>query len=158
MAFSFIFIHFSQFLAKNGWFWKWNWSQECSIFQSAIEMSRFWLKWGVYQHQRMRHCGGMAFSFIFSHFSQFLAKNGCFWKWNWNQECSIFQSAVEMSRFWLKWGVNQVCTMSGSRFIAILRIFPVPKCPPGKNRGANGGFFRYDLKNCSKRHFKCSFT
>ena len=111
MAFSFIFSLFSQFLAKYGCFWKWNWSQECSIFQSAIEMSRFWLKWGVCQHQRMRHCGGMAFSLIFSHFSQFLAKNGWFWKRSWSQEFSRFQLSIEMYRLWLKWGVNQFLVM-----------------------------------------------
>ena len=73
MAFSTIFSHISQFLAKMADS-RWYWSPECSLFQSSIEMSRLWLEWGVNQRLALCHCQDMAFSSIFSHFSQFLAK------------------------------------------------------------------------------------
>ena len=37
VPFSFIFSHFGQFSDKNGCFWGWHWSQDCSIFQIAVE-------------------------------------------------------------------------------------------------------------------------
>ena len=106
-----IFSQFSHVLAKNGWFWGRYWSLEFSIFQSAIEIYRFWLKWGANQLLMMLHSRDMVFSPIFSHFSHFLAKNGWFWGRYWILEFSLFQSAIEIYRFWLKWGVNLLLVM-----------------------------------------------
>ena len=100
MVISLIFSLLSHFFAKNGWFWGWYWSLEFSIFQSTIEMYLFWLKWGVNWLLTMCYPRDMVFSSIFSHFCHFLAKNGSFWGWCQSLEFLIFQSTIEMYRFW----------------------------------------------------------
>ena len=59
------------------------------FFQSELEMSQLSLELGVNQRLTLCHCQDMAFSSIFSHFSQFLAKMAEFWDdiealWNQN--------------------------------------------------------------------------
>ena len=115
--------HFSPLLAKIEWFWGWCWSLEFSKFQYARDMCRFWLKWGFNQLLTIWRCRDMAFFCIFSHFSIFLAKNDWFWGQYWSLESSIFPSAIEMSWFWLKWGVNQLLTMCRCRDMAFFCIF-----------------------------------
>ena len=79
IEFSFNFSHFSHFLAKNGCSWSGYSSWVLLIFHYIVEKCRFWLKWGVNQFLVTYHCQNIEFSFNFSHFSHFLAKNGCFW-------------------------------------------------------------------------------
>ena len=77
--FFFMFSHFSHFLAKNGCIWSGYLSWIFLIFRNVKEKCRIWLQWGVYQLLVTYQCRNIEFSFIFSHFSHFLAKNGCFW-------------------------------------------------------------------------------
>ena len=60
---------------------------------------------------------------IFSHFSHFLARNGWFWGWYRSIEFAIFQYTIEMHRFWLELGVNQLLTMWHSRDMVFSPIF-----------------------------------
>ena len=141
MAFFCIFSHFSPFLAINEWFWGRCWSLESSIFQSAIEIWRFWLKWGVNQLLGTWRCHYMAFFCIFSHFSPILAKNGWFWGRCWGLESSIFQSAMKIYRFWLKWGIYQLqmmCQCWDMTFSEISRFAKWPFQPEISTPGAYG--------------------
>ena len=82
-----IFNHFCHFLAKNGWFFEFCCSQTYLIMQFLKEMYQFWSNWGVKQLLEVYHWPDSVFSFIFSHFSQFLAKNGWFFGYCWSQTC-----------------------------------------------------------------------
>ena len=115
MGFWVIFSHFSQFLAKNGWFWRRNLSQGWPLLQIAIEIWLFSSKWRVNQCLAKYHNRDMGLFVIFSHFSQFLAKNGWFWRWYWRQGCSVLKIAIEILRFRLKLGVWQLSTTYRSR-------------------------------------------
>ena len=77
------FSHFSQFLAENGWVWGWYRSQWCSIFQVAIKIWWFSLKWGVWQLSPT-YCSRLArvvwnFARVFSVFSPECRKTADGW-------------------------------------------------------------------------------
>ena len=65
----------------------------------------------------------MWFSVIFSHFSHFLAKNGCFWSEYFSWVLLTFHGTVEKCRLWFKWGVNQLLVMYHLQNIGFPVIF-----------------------------------
>ena len=108
IGFPTLLSYLSHFLAKNGCFWSGYLSWIFLIFRNVKEKCRIWLQWGVYQLLLTYQCRNIEFSFIFSHFSHFLAKNGCFWSRYLSWLLLIFHNTVKEYQFWLKWGVNQL--------------------------------------------------
>ena len=114
-----IFSHFSQFLAKNGCFLEWFWSEECSKLQNTIKMCGFDYVEGFCELLMKNLFHDTGFFLIFSHFSQLLAKNGCFGGRPWSHEWSMFECVIAIYQFLLKKWVSQRFVM---RFWGRMRV------------------------------------
>ena len=110
-------------MAKDGCFWSGYLSWALLIFHSTVVKCLVWLKWVVDQLLVMYHCQNIGFPVIFSHFSHFLAKNGCFWSGYLSWVFLIFHDAVEKCRFWFKWVASQLLVMYHCQNIGFFLIF-----------------------------------
>ena len=102
------------------------------LYETLVRKRLFWLKWVVNQVSMISH----SLDVTFSHFE---TKKVHFSHFCWSKSFSLYKPLIVKWVFWLKWAVNLVCTISGSRdmkfshFSAKVAILAISVGPRGIN-------------------------